>query len=728
MPSAEQELSPLPIRSSIIQSVISEARSMVENGSTVIAATTNRASILKPSRPFTPRDNERRLFVENEYATRPTSAFSSSNFDFSYRKTSSSSGTRDETNQDSNNSSRSNTSSSGGTRKKKPSSSGSKRTGSSKSSSRSNECKEEEVSETVTYDKIWHSIDSIVTSLETLNEEQLLDTMDSLHLLIEKLQPTPKDDERKGVLVSKLSKFLDIGNAELTVKICSIILTVTRIGQHILQICKIMFKISKQEKYDKLFKDDKIILPILHLLNQEFTTESYHVSWEILLFTIGTLKNISYDSNNQKTLVKHHIVSQLSLLMSSALRELKTGGVEKVNKQAQLLVQILATLRNLATRSSTFKQFLEYNVIDNIHILMNALMSHSEFIHNATRVLSKLSLDDTCVDEMRRIENLKSCLVNVLREHRKHMPIVVRVTFILGNLTFENYSGQEKFNEKTEIPFLLDLLDLYSLEDDKPSKENVKKETEDLLTKLIRLIANISMDEKQGKLIAQSKPTVRLLEIIEKKKVQDCEELILNTLRCITNLSFYAFSIPSAPLFIHKLKLASLLSSLLFHDHNDVVYEATRSFGNLSQDAQVREYMHKSRIDEALIIMIEHGNLDIVYAVCGVLVNLSSDPNGTHLELLKERGAIEKLIDVLERSTVALALVVLKIFHNICLNVESKQTLSSLYTKEEVQHLDALLQSIIQDDHVEQMTEYDISMVRDLTSVAKQLIQCIISK
>lgn len=573
---------------------------------------------------------------------------------------------------------------------------------------------------------MWGSIDSIVVSLETLNEEQLSDTLDSLHLLVEKLQ---KEDERKAVLVSKLSKFLDMGNAEITVKICSIILKLTRIGQHILQICKILFKISKQEKYDKLFKDDKILVPIILLLNQDFVTESYNVSWEILLFSIGTLKNISYDSHNQKTLVKHNIVSQLSLLMSSALRELKTGSMEKVNKQAQLLVQILATLRNLATRSSTFKQFLEYNVIDNIHILMSALISHSEFIHNATRVLSKLSLDDVCLEEMRRIEHLKSCLINVLREHRKHMPIVVRVTFILGNLTFENYSGQEQLNEKSEVPFLLDLLDLYTTEDEKTSKDNIKKETEDLLTKLIRLIANISMDEKQGKLIAQSKSTLRLVELVEKKKVQDCEELILNTLRCITNLSFYAFNIPTAPLFIHKLKLASLLSTLLFHDHSDVVYEATRCFGNLSQDAQVREYMHKSRIDEALIIMIEHGNLDIVYAVCGVLVNLSSDPNRTHLELLKERGAIEKLIDVLERSTVALALVVLKIFHNICLNVESKQTLSSLYSEEEVQHLDSLLQSIIQEqyDNVEHMTEYDISMVRDLTSVAKQL-QCIISK
>lgn len=86
----------LPIRSSIIQSVISEARSLVENESST------RATISKPSRPFTPRDNERRLFVENEYASRPTSAFSSSNFDFSYRKTSS--GTRDESTQDPNNS------------------------------------------------------------------------------------------------------------------------------------------------------------------------------------------------------------------------------------------------------------------------------------------------------------------------------------------------------------------------------------------------------------------------------------------------------------------------------------------------------------------------------------------------------------------------------------------------------------------------------------------------
>ena len=553
-----------------------------------------------------------------------------------------------------------------------------------------------------------------------MDEDKLIDSFDSLYLLVEKL-PTGKE-EKRAELVSTLSKYLDIGNATVIVKICSIILKVCSNGSHILQTCKILFKISKQEKYDKLFKDDKIILPLVHLLYQEFTTENYNISWEILLFAIGTLKNISYDSRNQKVLVKHNTVSLLSLLLSSAMRELKTGNMEKVNKQAQLLVQIMATLRNLAMRSSTFPQFLEYNVIDNIQILMSALMSHSEFIHNTTRVLSKLSLDETCTVEMRNIHNLKTCLINVLREHRKHKPIVERLTFILGNITFQDYNAQEKF-EDSEVVFLLELLDLYTNEDERDKSENVKKETEDLLTKLIRLIANISMDETQGKLIAQSKQCNRLLELVERKKVVQSEELILNALRCVTNLSFYSFLLPESPLVVQKLKISSLLSPMLFHDNSDLVYEATRTFGNLSQDEQVREYMNKARIDEALVILIDHANIDIVFAVCGVLVNLASDSGGVHLALMRDSGAIEKLLDLLERSSVSLALIILKIFHNICLNVST----DSVFSEDEIDHMDSLLTDILTQGYdSEEMSEQDLTMVGDMVDVAQQLQQIIL--
>lgn len=592
------------------------------------------------------------------------------------------------------------------------------------------EKEETHIHEQGTSDKVWNSIETILGSLEQCEDEDaLMDSLDSILLLVDKLKTVhnPVEDEKKINFIGRLSKYIDIENGPRAVKCCSIILRVTTFGYQILHICKILFKISKQEKNDKVFKDDSIIAPLVRLLNQEFSTDNYSVSWEILLFTIGTLKNISYDNFNQKLLIKHNTISLLSLLLSSALRELKIGNMEKVNKQAQLLVQIMATLRNLAMKTGTFKQFLEYNVIDNIHILMNALMSHSEFIHNSTRVLSKLSLDETCTEEMRKISTLKSCLINVMKEHKKHKPIVVRVTFILGNITFQDYSDQELFDEKTEIPFLLDLLDLYSIEDERnTSAENVKKETEDLLTKLIRLIANISMDEHQGRIVAQSKQVTRLIEIIERKKVQDSEELILNTLRCITNLSFYAFSDTASPLYTFRVKLASLLSPLLFHDLTDVVYEGTRTFGNLSQDSSVREYITKSRIDEALIIMVEHGNTDIVYAVCGVLVNMTSDPRG--IKAIQEHGAIEKLLDVLEKCNVSLALVILKIIHNICLNNEAFGENSKIYSDYDLEHLDMLLNDILNHeyDH-EEMNEQEVSMLRDLSSVAQEL-QYILSK
>ena len=57
----ENVCSSLKRKSSSIKSILEEAR---------------RATIQNPSRPFTPRDDNRKLFVENEYTNRPQSAYS----------------------------------------------------------------------------------------------------------------------------------------------------------------------------------------------------------------------------------------------------------------------------------------------------------------------------------------------------------------------------------------------------------------------------------------------------------------------------------------------------------------------------------------------------------------------------------------------------------------------------------------------------------------------------
>lgn len=68
------ELPPLSLQNSAGRKRLTTVQTVIQEA---------RASIHNPSRPFTPREKERKLFTESEYTVRPTSAYSlnSSNFD-----------------------------------------------------------------------------------------------------------------------------------------------------------------------------------------------------------------------------------------------------------------------------------------------------------------------------------------------------------------------------------------------------------------------------------------------------------------------------------------------------------------------------------------------------------------------------------------------------------------------------------------------------------------------
>jgi hypothetical protein len=86
-----------------------------------------------------------------------------------------------------------------------------------------------------------------------------------------------------------------------------------------------------------------------------------------------------------------------------------------------------------------------------------------------------------------------------------------------------------------------------------PVKAPTKKEIEDVLVKLIRLIANLSITEAVGPEIAKIEELTVLYELLrifqdnlseltmtETKTIQNNEELVLNVIGAITNLSYYS--------------------------------------------------------------------------------------------------------------------------------------------------------------------------------------------
>lgn len=162
-------------------------------------------------------------------------------------------------------------------------------------------------------------------------------------------------------------------------------------------------------------------------------------------------------------------------------------------------------------------------------------------------------------------------------------------------------------------------------EEDNPADD----ELVDASVKMLRLLANLSIDESIGKyLSSRTEPFQMLQELL--LCADQREELVLNVVAACTNLTYYVCvhedsSKTSSAGEADQLlaAMACQLSQSLFHENEELVLEASRALGNLTRkEAIIRELLAR-RIDEALALLLNHSNLDIVSSVTGTLINFS---------------------------------------------------------------------------------------------------------
>ncbi|KAG8522134.1 Armadillo repeat-containing protein 2 [Galemys pyrenaicus] len=234
--------------------------------------------------------------------------------------------------------------------------------------------------------------------------------------------------------------------------------------------------------------------------------------------------------------------------------------------------------------------------------------------------------------------------------------LVVRIVFILGNLTAKNNQAREQFSkEKESIPTLLSLfhtfceLDLHSEKrggegDEPPKAPRLRAQAQDVLIKLTRVLANLAIHPGVGPALAANPHVVDLLlTTLENKSIDDCEELVINTTATINNLSYY--QVKNSMIQDKKLYIAELLLKLLVSNNMDGILEAVRVFGNLSQDRDICDFIVQKNIHKFMIALLDAKHQDVCFSACGVLLNLTVDKE--RRVILKEGGGIKKLVDCL---------------------------------------------------------------------------------
>ncbi|NXN93635.1 ARMC2 protein, partial [Rhinopomastus cyanomelas] len=458
--------------------------------------------------------------------------------------------------------------------------------------------------------------------------------------------------KRRSMLLNTLYKLVDTGSDPLCLKLTKIILAMKVDGKSLLSVCKLAYKICKNEENDDIVQNDGLLDCLLEVLR----TEDLQKNNEALLYCLGAVKFMSGNAVLLNEMVNKGAVEMLLQLMKQ-INNVKENNTY-FSSLGHLLVQLTATFRNLAGLPPARCQLLHHSAVPELCVALERRMNDKDVSTYIVRILSKLSsYNDFCA----ALTDCSRCYVlflALLNKHHKQQDLVIHIIFILGNLTAESNEAREQFfKEKGSVDTLISLFETYYERDLAAQKCNREREgegrnqakhpseAEDVLIKLIRVLANLSIHPSIGEALAAAQHVVELLiAVLEYKSVDDCQELVISAATAINNLSYY--KVKGSAVQDKKLHIAQMLLKLLMSNNMDGVVEAVRVFGNLSQYHEICDFVIQKKIYKFVISLLDSESQEVCISACGVLLNLTLDKNKR--AFLMEEGGIAKLVECLQ--------------------------------------------------------------------------------
>eukprot|EP01112_Ceratiomyxa_fruticulosa_P006942 TRINITY_DN1789_c0_g4_i1.p1 TRINITY_DN1789_c0_g4~~TRINITY_DN1789_c0_g4_i1.p1 ORF type:complete len:781 (+),score=173.23 TRINITY_DN1789_c0_g4_i1:193-2535(+) len=515
----------------------------------------------------------------------------------------------------------------------------------------------------------------------------------------------PLSSKYSNILQNKIISLMDLDNPTLLLRISCTLFLLTFDTHTLLTSSKLLYKLSKNDKNDSLFQSEGVLPFLLHFLsishthynhpfNAQNSTPHPPLPHGVLVHLAGSLKNITTsDEPNQKIVLKSKGIELLAHLLLYAKKERASDAKskdegddgKKDSRVLQLMVQVTGIFRNLSMRASSKDSFISSGALNSLCTVfakyspLHMLSPHSphsttlpqnyisELILNIVRIVSKLSVFNEVCEVINSHPLFLECLLTILKDVLENFPsnstpthihgLVLRICFILGNLTGENEDMRLRIAKfDGAIDLIVQLFVKYHAVDEAVSTTHIEvgpspTEIEQVLVKLIRLIANLSITSTIGPILLSSPSMSLLPSLLTSKSLIASEELVLNVVGAITNLSFYfqEEEIQNS-LSDSQVSICISLLPILLHDNSEAVVEAVRALANLSRHSDVRAKMEEKRLDHLMLVLLGHPSQDVVFNVCGVLMNLS--PDSRHSKIFATPATCEKILSILYQTSI----------------------------------------------------------------------------
>ncbi|XP_069014253.1 armadillo repeat-containing protein 2 isoform X1 [Embiotoca jacksoni] len=479
--------------------------------------------------------------------------------------------------------------------------------------------------------------------------DRLCDLCDGLHSTLAEADMLGRRCKGRSGILRALFRLIDLNFPRLNLHIAKLCLALCISGNNLLNICKLIFLISRSENNDILFQNNSTIDLLLSVLRNEDVS----ASGEALLYCVCTLKFLSGNSAILKLLLDKNCIGVAQKLLQ------KLCPVEDTHftTAGHILVQLTATLRNLANHPDSRPLFVSFSVLPALCQVLRHHCKDQDICTYISRIYSKLSSYSECRLALAQTPDCYQLFLELLSKHHQKQVFVVRLLFTLGNLTAKCDGPRlQLFQCDGCADTLLRLYGSYQRKDGSPRADSQAgasssgktavsaQEADDVLVKLVRVLANMCIHPAVGPSLAANATCIQLLmETLELRSVQESEELLVNVAATINNLSFYQEE--NSAIRRNRLTIAKLMLKLLLSNSTDAMLEATRVYGNLSVSEDVRDFIVRNGVHRFAVTLLDSKSTEMCFSACGVLTNLAQDP--PNRACLSQEGAPAKLVDCL---------------------------------------------------------------------------------
>ncbi|KAJ3268166.1 Armadillo repeat-containing protein 2 [Terramyces sp. JEL0728] len=448
---------------------------------------------------------------------------------------------------------------------------------------------------------------------ETQDVDTLLRCLANLHWL----RRNEKDKQYRKSIVKQLLIFADGGILNATPY--TLLLYLTRESQAISK-CFLWFS-------DNLEQTDQQACSSINTfigLNLKNCSNIMGARCELLINAISIVRSIG----------EYNIDQMLDLYKEFIKKYEENNNIDERNQAIRLIAQVIGCFREATSNGECETEilgllcdaFVKKKFEDSEKILVLIL-----------KIFCNLSENEKYNEPLSKQEIIQESL-NCLIYSSDNKEIQTRVCYFLSNLA----SNVGEIHEQI-LKVLEDVVALFG----SITEASLFDETDsDLVLKMTRLLSNVSLDQNAGKLMVGMSELEFFMDNIDNPIFFQKEELLLNYIGFISNISFY-FK-PNRRLFSHTIETFGKLLPFLMNGNLEFIVETCKIIANIFRYNVNIPNSIMNHLVQILILLLDHTDVHVLYYSCGVLVNLLSTK---YADLVNSLAGSEKFIDVFEYAT-----------------------------------------------------------------------------